>query len=100
MGRRDVPPDLPHERPPAAFDDDGGVVFKAELGTVSSQAVQVQGVWMNPDRRGEGLSAAYMAAVTSRLSLDDVVPRGQRVAFQSGDFQALTGNPTGPPVSD
>jgi hypothetical protein len=44
--------------------------------------------------------AAYMAAVTSRLSLDDVVPRGQRVAFQSGDFQALTGNPTGPPVAD
>ncbi|WDF34386.1 DUF4081 domain-containing protein [Arthrobacter agilis] len=47
----------------AAFDDDGSVVFKAELGTVSSQAVQVQGVWMNPDRRGEGRSAAYMAAV-------------------------------------
>ena len=44
--------------------------------------------------------AAYMAAVTSRLSLDDVVPRGQRVAFQSGDFQALVGNPTGPPVSE
>jgi hypothetical protein len=44
--------------------------------------------------------AAYMAAVTSRLSLDDVVPRGQRVAFQAGDFQALVGNPTGPPVSD
>jgi hypothetical protein len=44
--------------------------------------------------------AAYMAAITSRLSLDDVVPRGQRVAFQSGDFQALVGNPTGPPVAD
>jgi hypothetical protein len=44
--------------------------------------------------------AAYMAAVTSRLSLDDVVPRGQRVAFQAGDFQALVGNPTGPPVAD
>jgi hypothetical protein len=41
-----------------------------------------------------------MAAGTSRLSLDDVVPRGQRVAFAAGDFQALTGNPTGPPVAD
>ena len=47
----------------AAFGDDGEVVFKAELGTVSSQAVQVQGVWMNPDHRGRGLSAAYMARV-------------------------------------
>lgn len=49
----------------AAFDDDGGVVFKAELGTVSSQVVQVQGVWMNPEYRGKGLSAAYMAAVVA-----------------------------------
>ncbi len=47
----------------AAFDDAGQVIFKAELGTVSSQAVQVQGVWMNPDHRGKGLSAAYMAGV-------------------------------------
>ncbi len=47
----------------AAFDDDGSVIFKAELGTVSSQAVQIQGVWMNPDHRGRGLSAAYMAGV-------------------------------------
>ena len=47
----------------AAFDDDGAVIFKAELGTVSSQAVQIQGVWMNPDHRGKGLSAGYMAGV-------------------------------------
>jgi predicted GNAT family acetyltransferase len=47
----------------AAFDDGGNVIFKAELGTVSSQTVQVQGVWMNPEHRGEGRSAAYMAAV-------------------------------------
>lgn len=49
----------------AAFDDDGSVIFKAELGTVSSQAVQVQGVWMNPDRRGQGQSAGYMAGVVA-----------------------------------
>jgi predicted GNAT family acetyltransferase len=47
----------------AAFDDEGRVIFKAELGTVSSQTVQVQGVWMHPDHRGKGLSAGYMAAV-------------------------------------
>ncbi len=47
----------------AAFAGDGSIIFKAELGTVSSQAVQVQGVWMNPAYRGKGLSAGYMAAV-------------------------------------
>ena len=45
------------------FDASGQVVFKAELGTVSSSAVQVQGVWMNPAYRGRGLSAPYMSAV-------------------------------------
>ena len=45
------------------FDESGQVIFKAELGTVSSGAVQVQGVWMNPAYRGRGLSAAYMSAV-------------------------------------
>ncbi|WP_253905695.1 GNAT family N-acetyltransferase [Arthrobacter sp. H5] len=45
------------------FDDKGQVIFKAELGTVSADAVQIQGVWMNPVYRGRGLSAGYMAAV-------------------------------------
>lgn len=42
---------------------DGEVVFKAELGAVTSEVTQVQGVWMNPGYRGLGLSAGYMAAV-------------------------------------
>jgi len=41
----------------------GDVVFKAELGAVTPEVTQVQGVWMNPDFRGLGLSAGYMAAV-------------------------------------
>lgn len=41
----------------------GEVVFKAELGAVTSEVTQVQGVWMNPSYRGLGLSAGYMAAV-------------------------------------
>ncbi|HJV98694.1 MAG TPA: GNAT family N-acetyltransferase [Arthrobacter sp.] len=41
----------------------GDVVFKAELGAVTAEATQVQGVWMNPLYRGKGLSAGYMAAV-------------------------------------
>jgi uncharacterized protein len=42
------------------------VVFKAELGAVTSEVTQVQGVWMNPLYRGQGLSAGYMAAVVEQ----------------------------------
>ena len=42
---------------------DGRVVFKAELGSVSAAACQVQGVWVPPDLRGRGLAAPGMAAV-------------------------------------
>jgi predicted GNAT family acetyltransferase len=43
--------------------EDGGVLFKAELGSVTPWAVQVQGVWVDPRRRGQGLAAPGMAAV-------------------------------------
>ncbi len=39
------------------------VVFKAELGSVTPQAVQVQGVWVNPHWRGKGVAVPAMAAV-------------------------------------
>ncbi len=39
------------------------VAFKAELGSTSPRAVQVQGVWVNPLWRGTGLAAPGMAAV-------------------------------------
>jgi predicted GNAT family acetyltransferase len=41
----------------------GRVVFKAEVGAVSPQACQVQGVWMDPQLRGRGLAGPAMAAV-------------------------------------
>ncbi len=47
----------------ARFDDDGRVLFKAEIAAVSPQCCQVQGVWVDPDHRNEGLGAAGMAAV-------------------------------------
>jgi predicted GNAT family acetyltransferase len=47
------------------LNDDGQVMFKAELGAVTPDVTQVQGVWMNPSFRGLGLSAGYMAAVVS-----------------------------------
>ena len=39
------------------------VLFKAELGAVSPQVAQVQGVWVHPQHRGRGLASAGMAAV-------------------------------------
>jgi predicted GNAT family acetyltransferase len=44
----------------------GEVVFKAELGAVTAEVTQIQGVWMNPLYRGKGLSAGYMAAVVEQ----------------------------------
>ncbi len=41
----------------------GQVVFKAELGSLSPRAALIQGVWVAPHRRGEGLAAAGIAAV-------------------------------------
>ncbi|WP_235737650.1 GNAT family N-acetyltransferase [Nocardioides alcanivorans] len=43
--------------------DEGRVVFKAEVACASTQAAQIQGVYVVPDRRGEGLATRGMAAV-------------------------------------
>lgn len=39
------------------------VVFKAEVAHATPQAAQIQGVWVAPERRGEGLAARGVAAV-------------------------------------
>jgi predicted GNAT family acetyltransferase len=46
----------------------GEVVFKAEVAAATAQACQVQGVWVDPDRRGLGLGSAAMAAVVDLAS--------------------------------
>ncbi|MFC3817782.1 GNAT family N-acetyltransferase [Planomonospora venezuelensis] len=53
--------------------DDGKVVFKAEIGAVTPQACQIQGVWVHPDLRGQGHAAAGMAAVVKH-ALDCFAP--------------------------
>ncbi|NUU22199.1 MAG: GNAT family N-acetyltransferase [Streptomycetaceae bacterium] len=53
--------------------EDGRVVFKAEIGAVTPYACQIQGVWVAPDRRGEGLSEIGMAAVLE-YALREVAP--------------------------
>ena len=51
----------------ARFEGDE-VVFKAEIGALSRQVGQIQGVWVHPDRRGHGLGTIGTAAVTDRLA--------------------------------
>jgi hypothetical protein len=46
-----------------------------------------------------GLSL-YMEPITSRLSMDDVVAQGQRVAFDDSDLTAPAASPTGPTRTD
>jgi predicted GNAT family acetyltransferase len=53
--------------------EDGRVLFKAEVGSVSPTACQVQGVWVAPELRGRGLSAPGMATVVNEC-LRDIAP--------------------------
>lgn len=51
-----------------------GVVFKADFGIVTDQAIQIQGVWIAPGSRGQGRAVPAMAAVVNRaLELAPVV---------------------------
>jgi predicted GNAT family acetyltransferase len=45
--------------------EDGRVIFKAEVGSVTPRACQVQGVWVRPELRGRGLAETGMAAVVT-----------------------------------
>lgn len=53
--------------------EDGRVLFKAEVGAVTTSACQVQGVWVPPELRGRRLSAPGMAAVVA-AALADIAP--------------------------
>jgi predicted GNAT family acetyltransferase len=47
--------------------DEGRLVFKAEVACASPAAAQVQGVYVPPDLRGQGLATAGMAAVVQHV---------------------------------
>lgn len=47
-------------------DERGRVVFKAEIGAVSRHTAQLQGVWVHPQLRGQGVGTAAMATVIEK----------------------------------
>lgn len=53
---------------------DGEVVFKAEVGSVSSLTGQIQGVWVHPDHRGRGYGTAGTATVAQHVRATGRVP--------------------------
>jgi predicted GNAT family acetyltransferase len=53
--------------------EDGEVLFKAEVAAASPYACQIQGVYVPPHRRGEGLATAGMAAVVE-VALREIAP--------------------------
>lgn len=54
--------------------EQGRVVFKAEVACASPRAAQIQGVYVAPDRRGEGLAARGMATVAD-IVRREIAPR-------------------------
>lgn len=53
--------------------ENGEVIFKAEIGAVSPQVCQLQGVWVPPRLRGRGIGTAGIAAVIAQ-ALVEVAP--------------------------
>lgn len=53
--------------------EDGKVVFKAEVACATPAACQIQGVWVDPERRSEGLCTRGMAAVVE-FALREIAP--------------------------
>lgn len=47
--------------------DGSTLVFKAEIGVLTAEVAQVQGVWVPPELRGRGIGTAAMAAVVAHI---------------------------------
>lgn len=64
------------------------LIFKAEVGTVGAGVAQIQGVWVKPEFRGQGISVPAMAAVV-KLILADTAPV---VSLYVNDFNEVALN--------
>ncbi|NUS45716.1 MAG: GNAT family N-acetyltransferase [Mycobacteriaceae bacterium] len=63
--------------------EDGQVVFKAEVGSMSRTTGQIQGVWVHPEHRGRGLAGAGTAGV-----VNVVVRTGRTASLYVNSFNA------------
>ena len=62
--------------------EDGAVVFKADVGSVALGCAQIQGVWLAPHLRGQGLAAPLMASVVEQV----MTTRARWVTLYVNDF--------------
>jgi len=64
--------------------EDGEVVFKADVGSLALGCAQVQGVWLHPRLRGQGLSVPAMASVVEQV----LAGMADEVSLYVNDFNA------------
>lgn len=50
--------------------ESGRVIFKTDVGAAAGPVAQIQGVWLAPELRGQGLAAPAVAAVTEYVLAD------------------------------
>ncbi len=62
----------------------GEVVFKAEVGSQSPSVGQIQGVWVHPERRGQGLGEAGTATLSAA-----VVASGRIASLYVNNFNTV-----------
>ena len=62
--------------------EQGRVVFKADVGSVALGCAQLQGVWLDPDLRGQGLAVPLMASVVEQV----MQTRARWVTLYVNDF--------------
>lgn len=62
--------------------EDGAVVFKADVGSVALGCAQIQGVWLAPHLRGQGLATGLMASVVEQV----MQTRARWVTLYVNDF--------------
>ncbi|GAC58650.1 hypothetical protein GOHSU_45_00150 [Gordonia hirsuta DSM 44140 = NBRC 16056] len=73
------------------------VIFKAEIGSLSRRAGQIQGVWVDPEYRGRGYGAAGTAAVVAAIARQGRIASlyvndyntAARAAYQRVGFQQV-----------
>jgi uncharacterized protein len=64
--------------------EDGEVVFKAEVGSQSPAVSQIQGVWVHPERRGQGLGTGGTATLAAVI-----VGTGRIASLYVNDFNTV-----------